>query len=554
VENLETGGAFGTRLARSVTTKRQTEVIVLFGGKGVGKSTFLRRLLFFRPPHILTKHAVCSIVDLLETPSIKDSIHASIWDKIAQDLDKDGVLLADRTRLLELFSDKFEQAKRQSLFGLSESSDLYQTELNKLVASWLQDKKYCAKKLAATWLRKHRGVIVVIDNTDQFPPELQDFCFTIAHEVSRELGALVVISMREERFYSSTIRGTLDAYHNYGFHIASPDPTDVFLRRLRYVISFLAKKQNRIRVWGHEPSGATPQRIVRLLRIFEKEFNSSSSHLAEFLTACAHGDIRYVLSIFRDLVLSRYTNVTEMTSAVDLWTILVHQVLKPLMIPYRFFYSEQESAIPNVFQIRSAKRGSHFTALRILQSLATGDPTQPPFVPVPRIAADFTQVFNMQEEFQLNLDALLRAKMVEADNRMEAYSPDLDSIRITPYGRYMLKELSGYFTYLDLVAVDCGVFSEGLANNLVVLSNQEYELYSAGLDDRGRRVKRVEKRLDKAGAFVKYLVQEEEREIAFYDLQDRPRIALPIAERFAQESANVLRSAKKQKSQRVQFE
>ena len=60
----------------------------------------------------------------------------------------------------------------------------------------------------------------------------------------------------------------------------------------------------------------------------------------------------------------------------NIWKLKTHQVLKPVMIPYRYFYDENHSNIPNIFQIRSKRNGSHFTGLRILNRLAEGvDPT-----------------------------------------------------------------------------------------------------------------------------------------------------------------------------------
>ena len=61
----ETGGGFGNRIAKNVVGGRAADVVVLFGGKGVGKSTFLKRLLFYRPPHVVEKNGVIALIDLL---------------------------------------------------------------------------------------------------------------------------------------------------------------------------------------------------------------------------------------------------------------------------------------------------------------------------------------------------------------------------------------------------------------------------------------------------------------------------------------------------------
>jgi len=547
IENAADGGAFSNRLEKTIRDRPGADVLVLFGGKGVGKSTFLRRLLYHRPPQIIKKHAVCCIVDLLEAPNIRETIYQTIWSSLVEDLDDPKLLQEDRSEVLKLFADRFDQAKKQDLFGLAEDTETYNVRLNDLTQRWLADKKYCAKRLALYHARQHRGIIVVVDNTDQFNQELQDFCFTVAHDISKELGCASIISMREERFYASSIHGTLDAYHNSGFHISAPSPVDVFHKRTEYVLKLLSRKDTRTQLLGEDITDATVERIQKLFHTFSHEFKASTSHLADFLSACAHGNIRIALDLFKGFVLSRYTNVTEITSVVGFWTILIHQVLKPIMIPYRFFYEEKQSHVPNVFQVRSHRRGSHFTALRILSDLASGDPTNPPSIPLPKIAAKFTEILNMKDDFEVNLDMLLKFGLVEADNRIDEFSTNIDSVRITNYGLYLLRDLSQYFTYLELISVDCAISSEQTSNTLMTLANQEYDLWAAGLDDSARRIKRVEKRLEKAQAFITYLGVEEKREIDTYGITQWTPLVPPIAARFETEKQEVARSAAKQR-------
>lgn len=51
------------------------------------------------------------------------------------------------------------------------------------------------------------------------------------------------------------------------------------------------------------------------------------------------------------------------------WTIQVHQVVKPLMIPDRIFCCPAIVVVPNIYKVRDLKNGSHFTGIRILENL-----------------------------------------------------------------------------------------------------------------------------------------------------------------------------------------
>jgi hypothetical protein len=60
------GGKFGERISSSARERRTRDVIVLFGGKGSGKSTFMSRLLFYKPPHSIKHFTKIAVVDLQE--------------------------------------------------------------------------------------------------------------------------------------------------------------------------------------------------------------------------------------------------------------------------------------------------------------------------------------------------------------------------------------------------------------------------------------------------------------------------------------------------------
>jgi GTPase SAR1 family protein len=368
LEDTGKGGRLGGRLTKNIKMDRKGEVLVLFGGKGAGKSTFIKRLLHHNPPRWLRDHSIIAIIDLLKTPEDSGVIRAAIWDRLVEEIDREGLLSADRDDIIEkLFVDRFAVAARQELSGLSPVSEAYNTRLNALVSDWKRDKTYCAKRLVTYWKNREKGIIVVVDNTDQFSGLNQDFCFTSAQEIADELGCVTLIPTREERLYNSKIHGVLDAFQNAGFHISSPKPAEVFRKRLDYTMSLLQDRNRR----GSLVSGLDSliDDCCKYLGIIELEFRNDRSPLNSFLSACAHGDTRLSLDLFRSFLLSGYTNVEEMLSA-GRWNFQIHQVIKPVMIPNRYFYDEMLSDIPNIYQLRYNRQASHFTGLRILRKLA----------------------------------------------------------------------------------------------------------------------------------------------------------------------------------------
>jgi len=545
ISNDDNGGSFGNRIQKSVL-ERRGDVVVLFGGKGIGKSTFLRKLLFVRQPQILRKNAVTIIIDLLNTPEDLSRVHSDIWQKLIVGLDINKILESNRDSLLRLFSDRFEIAKKQDLFGLDENSPDYQKALNNLISEWKKDQKYVAIRLVEYLRSIHKGAIVVIDNTDQYGKKLQEHCFSTGHEISASLKCLTIVSMREERFYASSIHGVLDAYQNSGFHLSSPPPHSVFIKRLEFVKKLLAADLVTRHIGGIDANDDVRRTIRTLINSFEKEFRNPNSHLTNFLTACAHGNIRLALELFRGMLISRYTNIEEITST-NTWTWQIHQVLKPVMIPNRFFYDETQSHVPNIFQLRSKIRSSHFTALRVLRPLSKLNEIQgTAFHPISSIITEFSNRFLMDEDFRLSCDMLLKYGLIESSNRIDEFNDDIDGLRITAYGNYIYNDLIKAFTYIELVSTDTAVFDSRVSAELASLSIEEYSLWEGSWVDAKKRLERVETRLKKADEFVRYLEAEEEREVEQFGLAPSERFTLAIRFSLDEESENVRRSANRQ--------
>lgn len=539
------GGRLGGKLTKNLKNRKHGEVLVLFGGKGAGKSTFIKRLLHHNPPRWLKEHAVIAIVDLLKTPEDITVIREEIWQTLIKEIDTEKLLDAPRAKLFEtIFKENYEIALNQDLYGLSTTSESFNIKLNQLVANWKSDKKYCAKQIAKFWSKQEKGIIVVVDNTDQYSSAVQDYCFSSAQEISNELECATLISMREERFYDSKIHGVLDAFQNSGFHISSPRPSEVFKKRLEYTIGLLQNDSKKAELI-HTNDTKLILDCSKYLEILNKAFSNDLSPLNSFLSACAHGDIRLSLDLFRSFLLSGYTNVDEMISA-GTWNFQIHQVIKPVMIPTRYFYDENLSDIPNIYQLRTNRNSSHFTALRILRKLAKNvDSSTPSYLSIAELRAYFAETFNMVEDFEKNTDILLKHGFIESNNRLDSYSSNVDSIKITNYGLYMINELAFYFAYLDLICTDCGIYSEQTSNYLTEAAKKEYNLFN-----KGDRASRIQVRLERVEEFIEYLRSEEAREKEFYSLgmPDEEMFTHKAYSNFQPERERVIKSAAKQKS------
>jgi hypothetical protein len=556
INETRSGGPLTKRIAQAVASKRG-DIIILFGGKGAGKSTFLRRLFYCNPPPDIQMYAMPIIVDYLQAPQEKDQFERYTWTTIRQCLDINGLLNGSIDDLVSLFSDRYAVALKQELCGLLPSSEAFIVMRNKLIADWKADDQYVITRLKCHWGQQNRGVVLTFDNTDQLSPTLQDHCFLIAQNVARALDVTVIISMREERYCRARTVGVLDAYHNFGFHLAAPDLQNVLIKRLKFVITELTRTVRLVNL----PDETPVEEILRFFRTCLRQFTfedrsvaggTKANALKRFLQECSHDNTRLALGLFSQFMSSGYTHATEMIKNPD-WIVVTHQVIKPMMIPTRYNYDETKSLIPNFYQIRFPSNGSHFTTIRVLSCIkdgihVSGDGNG--FQRVIQICDRIDNDFGMREDCELCIDVMLRHGILEADNRLDSLRVEksgcpgeyiyADSVRLTAFGSHMLEVLCKAYTYLELVSFDTGVESESLCHEFVTLARKERARISEK-DRKGRLLSRI----SRVSRFADYLYKQEQSEQVEFAIEDSQLIVPNLRNALLNDLRRVRQSAER---------
>ena len=534
------GGAFGNNIAKTIKQENLDNVMILFGGRGSGKSTFLKRFLFHIRPVEINMYSEIALVDLIDSAQTPETLTAEIWEKVKKGIDKDNLVNAAREDILKLFSSEFKVYERQFLVGLKPESEEYQKLMRSFLTDHICDTKLFCEKISLKYKSKNKGLIIFLDNMDQLSPDLQDLSYLTAIEIAKKLSCLVIISMREERFYIAKTKGALDAYHTPGYHLSAPVIPEVIIKRLLYIIEKLKYTKDPDLEYGIKTDNDLIT-ITNFLNICIYQLKNRDSHLSRFLRYATHGDVRQALDFFRGFISSGYTNVVEI-SQHQYWTFQVHQVIKPMMIPDRMFYDEKLSRIPNLYRLRNDNNSSHFTGLRILNLLVQKFTSNPSgFIDGKLFVQEFDEKYHLKDDCEKHLDVFMKKGIVESSNRLESYDEQTDQVKITAYGHYVFDTLAFHFAYLDLVSLDCGVFNEELNNYLAKSGNEEskHKQNNNIMDRMQTRIERVEQ-------FIKYLEQQETEEFDHFNLDGSEiQFAKKIRASFNEEKDRVITSAKK---------
>ncbi|MFK5958969.1 MAG: hypothetical protein QM495_08895 [Lutibacter sp.] len=227
------------------------------------------------------------------------------------------------------------------------------------------------------------------------------------------------------------------------------------------------------------------------------------------------------------------------------------------MIPiYRYYNENTSTSIPNIFRLRSNHNTSHFTAYRILNTLATRNDA---YISIHELKSSFIEIFNMEDDFILNIDILLKRGMIESENGLDKYSKYLQQIKISSFGYYMQDVIFKDFAYLELISSDLSVIDKQTSNQIIAFSNKDYQLLKESQENNiseqvsnALRYKRIQIKQEKVDKLCEYFITQEKLEVAKYGLDINSLVSSKIIKSFKSQRRDIERSA--QKNLRIKIE
>lgn len=481
---------------------------ILTGGVGSGKTTFLRRFQRVVQAGFVKTYCVWIHVDFLsfgnvDAEQLQQELRRFTFRQIREGLLAEYPDFCPQTGddLRKLFASKIDEARLTVLFGLAESSQVWNDRVNALVHRLVDDDSAFVGAVLRGAANRGRRIVLVLDNTDQLGEAFQEAVFLLSQRLSKEVNALTIVSLREEKFFAAYRRGLFDAYGDRRFHIGSPNLEDVIRRRLTYSIERYRASQKTGLV--AEPEEMQRQ-ITTLLTIFIASTTRGNRNIVRLLASVSNADMRYALAIFREFVSSGNTDVDKIlgiAARYGNYTVPFHEFAKSAILGSRRYYRSSLSHVLNVF-VRSAARGaSHLTALRLLARLAAAQGASSlhgdGFVATPQLLGEYRQSFGLADDLLQRGEELLRRGLIESEPPKAASLEMTDALRLSASGAYYWHYLVRSFAYTDLVLVDTPIRDRDLANRLADI---------APITDLTVRFERVR-------MFVAYMASEEDAEL-----------------------------------------
>lgn len=505
-------GQFGTAMLHALRSNKG-QLILLLGGIGAGKTTFLRRYQKDVGKDALDNHAFWFHVDFLAAPIDSNQLENFIWRSLqAQIRSRYAELQLEKRHNLELaFVDKIAAIKETILSGLQVDSPEYNRILSRHLRKW-QDEltEYIPRLLRVCQAKNDRSIVVFIDNVDQLSPAYQAQIFLLAQKITRDIGSMTVVALREESYYVASIQKTFTAYNTRKFHIASPHFKRMIHNRIQYALSLLEREPDAMPILL--PSGILFARrdISDFLKIVEFSIFKKNRNIGRFIETICFGNMRMALRMFGTFLTSGATDVDKMLAIYNRegsYFVAYHEFVKSIMLGERYYYKEAHSPIMNIFDCGSEKNSSHFTSLRILNLLVShrGESSSEGqgYMEVSNALALFEDVFDNREDFIRSADRLIERQLIETNTRTPLQGAS--HLRATSAGLYYVHSLIHSFPYLDLVLQDTPLNDEAVERSL---RNAVFTVNNLN-DKEEEKISRMEVRFNRVQEFLDYLGKEE---------------------------------------------
>jgi len=369
--------------------------------------------------------------------------------------------------------------------------------------------------------RRDIKVVMFVDNVDQLSPSYQAQIFMLAQRVTKIVGSITIVALREESYYSASVQRTFTAYVNRRFHIASPHFRKLVGNRISFALKYL--EQEAEGVLFQEPGRIMIDReaVSDFLKLVEFSIFERNRNIARFIEAICFGNMREALQMFATFLTSGATDVEKMLRIYrrdGQYFVSFHEFVKAVMLGDRKYYKELSSPIMNLFDCGADKNSSHFTALRILVLLLAhrGESTREGrgYVEILKVVTAFEDVFDNREDVIRTLNRLVARQLLETNTRSIETIDGASHVRLTSAGWYYHRFLVRSFAYLDLVLQDTPV-SDGIVD--AELRESVYQVDNLA-DREEEKIRRMEARFGRVKLFLEYLEREEGMERKVFSL------------------------------------
>lgn len=436
--------------------------IVLLGDVGVGKTTFIQRLVHVEAEEIF-QHAFNIYIDFGASTTLGDLKTFVIEEAARQLLQRYEIDIEEADFVEDVYREELKRLEKRVLGRLRDLDPItYERQRVAHMQRWVDDRAQHLKASLERLQSSHRRQIVVfLDNIDQRSDSDQEQVFLISNELGQNWPATVFVTLRPETFYSSSRRGALSGYQPRVFTI-SPPRADVMLQRR---VDFVLAQLNETGRLGSFPVNVTvdSDSLVAFLEVLAENFRKNEKLLA-LIDNIAGGNMRLALKFVTGFLGSGHVNTAKILQIYresGTYTIAIHEFLRAILYGDHSHYDPESSAIANLFRITQPDGREHFLLpILLAQTQVLGERLREEgYVSAEELYGLCQQLGFGVDQINSALDYATQHRLLDSAPRFSGDQPRLH-YRITTVGAYTTKVLLAYFAYVDAALVDTPVIDD----------------------------------------------------------------------------------------------
>ncbi len=377
--NTEDAVILNDIIERVKNTNRH-EFVLLVGGKGAGKSTFVDRFFKLIISQELKESCLLIRINVGESDGDTNKIIDWINSVLLEECERvlfEGVA-PTYEQIVGMYFNEYKRLSEGSLRDLYErDKQQFKIDFGKHYEERREKKPHEHIKRLIGDITKSRKKIpcVVFDNTDHFGIEFQEKVFQYARSIYEKEVCLVIVPITDKTSWQLSKQGAIQSFESETLFLPTPPPKKIIEKRIEYIEKVLSQEKGSK---GHYFLKRGIKLELTNIEYFVRCLNSiflKNDVVSKWIGNLANLDIRRCLDLTRDIIASPHLSLDDLMKAfysttkedkpIPLYKIK-NSIIKKIYSSYPIGH---HSFVQNVYYATNDYNTSPLLSIRILQLL-----------------------------------------------------------------------------------------------------------------------------------------------------------------------------------------
>lgn len=458
----------------------EQQVLLLIGGVGAGKSTFVDYLREVALPNDLSESLLWINVNMNDAPIDEGRIYDWMCDEIISELESfhPEYDFDELGQVQKVFGVEINKLKKGALKLLPEDSEAYREKLADKIIELQNDNVATAQAyLRYLGAERQKLPVLVLDNCDKRIRDEQLLMFQVAQWIQKKFQCLIFLPLRNETYDNHRNEPPLDtALKDLVFRIEPPPFQSVLTERIK-----LALKE--MEVDGGKKSFSLPNKMkVRyrpeeqsyFLESIAKSIFEHDAFARRMIIGLAGNNLRRAMEIFLEFCKSGYIGedqIFKIRMSKGDHVLPYYVVANVIVRTDRRLYDGDSSYVKNILACNPADESPNYfvrlAALRWLDNRLekVGPNNSKGYHSLRELKSSLVQIGMTDEVIEREVLYLMKAHCILAEHLKLDRVEDEDLIRLAPAGKVHLNLMEN-LEYLSAVAEDTYYDDESVAQRI----------------------------------------------------------------------------------------